>query len=143
MPESPINITSDRVINSDWENEQKYKSAEPVYIHGLIDDEQRGNLVGHFIIEREASDNSFKERNRYTKLNSVSVFPHPAWRHKGLGSSMVREFERLSKDFGASKIIGEIGSADYKEEPWLPDFYTKLGFELTKKGEGFIFEKTI
>lgn len=129
--------------NLDWEKEQSYKTTRSIVIHGLINSNYKGACGGQFIIERDVIDGAFVEKNRYARLNSVSVYPHPIWRRKGLRSKMVNEFENLAKKFGASRIEGQIGSTDYAESPWLKDFYQKLGFTLTGKGTGFIIEKNL
>lgn len=131
------------LVGGDWTKEQKFKSSEPIFIHGLINEEQRGSLAGHLVIEREVVGDSFEEKERYVTLSSVSVHPHEKWRRKGLGGLMVKELETMARKFGASKIVGQIGAADFKEEPWLPHFYEKLGFTLAKKGEGYSFEKLL
>ena len=135
--------TAEVLANNDWIKEQKFKSSEPVFIHGLIDGEHRGSLSGSLVIEREFVGNTFKEKDRYANLGSVSVYPHEKWRRKGLGSSMIREFEKTAKGFSATKIIGKIGASDLEEESWLPVFYEKLGFTLNKLGEGYSFEKSL
>jgi len=129
--------------NLDWEKEQSCKTTQSIVIHGLINGNHRGACGGQFIIEREVVNDTFVETNRYARLNSVSVYPHSIWRRKGLGSKMVNKFEKLAKNFGAFKIVGQIGSTDYMESPWLKEFYQKLGFTLTKKSVGFIIEKNL
>jgi len=144
----PITISVEErsalVLNDlDWQQEQRFRSSEPVFIHGLVDGEQRGVVAGHLVIERDVVDEVFQEKTRYVRLSSVSVHPHENWRRKGLGSSMVVELEEMGKRFGAVKIVGEIGAADLQEQPWLTSFYEKLGFNLSKKGEGYLFEKEL
>ena len=124
-----------------WQQEQRFKSSEPVFIQGLISGEPKGSLAGHLIIDREVSGDGFQEKTRYIRLSRVDVQPHE--RKKGLGSLMVSELEKISRRLGASKIIGEISAADLEEQPWLADFYEKLGFALTKKGEGYLLEKKL
>ena len=98
--------TSTKVLeNTGWHNEQQFISREPVFIHGLIGKQIMGQLNGHLIIEREVQGNQFQEKHRYVQLNDVTVhqLKDVKMRRRGLGTSMVRELEKITLKFGGDK----------------------------------------
>lgn len=146
---TPIRVEIERksaevLNNTDWQTEQTFTSSEPVFIHGFFDGNLRGQLNGHLIIERKIEGADFREKIRYVRLNDVGVHQiNGQIKRKGLGSLLVKELEKMAQQFGAEKIVGTISGKDLEEQPWLPKFYTQLGFTVTQTTTGFSLEKNL
>lgn len=62
----------------------------------------------------------------------LHIAVHPSYQGKGIGSQLIREFEKLAKSKGVKRII--LGT------PFAREFYEKLGYKCTKIVYALVFD---
>ena len=131
------------LFDGDWENEQKARSSEPIFIIGTINGEERGKISASFIVRREVDLGSgdYEEKSRVVNIGDIQV--QPKFRKGGVGKTMLAELERVAKRVNASQMVAKVTDSDVKETPWLLEFYKKRGFEATEKGDGWEIAKLL
>lgn len=55
------------------------------------------------------------------------------YRHRGIGTKLLRSLLRLLRRYGAHTVYGEIMRRDTREKPWLVDWYRSIGFTIRER----------
>ncbi len=60
----------------------------------------------------------------------------PEHRGKELGKNAIAYIRGFATQRGFNRLTGKVKHSDYKERPWLPDYYRKHGFTVTDCNDG-------
>lgn len=96
---------------------------------------QVGYLNSQFIINRKfiSNEEKFEEQDRLVRLGDLQILGGKKYKRKGIATRMIKAIEEYANQFGASKIEGILSAIDTDSEPWLPDMYRKLGYEVKEE----------
>lgn len=124
--------------DTSWQSELGTDIRESLWLFLKVDGKRHGRLFAELIIIKSPED-AATEIERYVRLGNIEITT--PYRRKGFGSQMINEMERHARQFGALRIEGIISQFDLDNQPLLPEFYTKLGYTLTKDQNGYTFVK--